>query len=375
MDFSHSSERQMLADSLARTLLRHYPIETRHRICASAAGWSATQWAAFAELGIVGALFGEVAGGFGGSGFDIAAVFEQLGKALVVEPFLSTLMAGCVLEKTRECDDLLGQIIAGQKMLTLAHQEPQSRYDLHDVQTRATADGEGWKLSGSKAVVPQLETADIILVSARLHGGLDDGSGLGLFLIERGAAGLNIRGYPMIDGGRGGELVLAGAVARRVGSATDGFALIEQATAAGIVALCWEAVGVMDTLKSATLDYLRIRRQFGAPIGKFQALQHRMATVALEIEQARSAAINAAAALETGRWQRERAVSAAKFTIGRVGTLVAEESIQMHGGIGMTWELPVSHYAKRLTMIGHQLGDEDHHLARFIALGNAAPAQ
>ena len=375
MDFNHSAERQMLADSLARTLVRHYPIGTRHAICASAEGWSAAQWAAFAELGIIGALFGEAAGGLGGSGFDIAAVFEQLGKALVVEPFLGSLMAGSVLEKTGEHTELLGRVIAGQTILTLAHQEPQSRYDLGDVRTRAVPNRDGWRLSGSKAVVPQLETADVILVSALLSNQPDDASGLGLFLVERGAAGIDISGYPLIDGGRAGELALAGVQAQRIGSGADGFTLIEQATSAGIVALCWEAVGVMDTLKSATLDYLRIRKQFGEPIGKFQALQHRMATVALEIEQARSAAINASAALETCRLRRERAVSAAKFTIGRVGTLLAEEAVQMHGGIGMTWELPVSHYVKRLTMIGHQLGDEDYHLARFIALGNAASGQ
>lgn len=360
----------MLADTLGRYLQQRYPIATRHAIAGSEAGWSREQWAALAELGIAGALFGEAAGGFGGTGFDIAAVFEQLGRALVVEPFLGTLMAGRALAGAGGQDALLGEAIAGAGVLAFAHEEPQSRYDLADVATRAERTGDGWTLTGAKAVVPQLEAADRILVSARIAGDPGDEAGIGLFLVERHARGVAVRGYPLIDGGRGGELALDGAPATLV--AEEGFALIEEAVAAGIVALGWEAVGVMDVLKAATLDYLRTRRQFGVPIGNFQALQHRMATVALEIEQARSAMINAADALGGDRVARERAVSAAKYTIGRVGTLSAEEAIQMHGGIGMTWELPLSHYAKRLTMIGHQLGDEDHHLGRYIALGRAA---
>jgi alkylation response protein AidB-like acyl-CoA dehydrogenase len=370
MDFHHSEDRQMLADTLGRYLQQRYPIDIRNGIGGSDAGWSRDHWAALAELGIVGALFGEEAGGFGGSGFDIAAVFEQLGKALVVEPFLGTLMAGQALAKAGGQEALLGEVVAGSALVAFAHEEPQSRYDLADVETRAARRGDGWALTGVKAVVPQIEAADRILVSARIAGAPGDEAGIGLFLVDRPASGLAVRGYPLIDGGRGGELTLDATPATLV--AENGYPLIEAAVAAGIVALAWEAVGVMDVLKASTLDYLRTRKQFGVPIGKFQALQHRMATVALEIEQARSAAINAADALEGDRQARERAVSAAKYTIGRVGTLAAEEAIQMHGGIGMTRELPLSHFAKRLTMIGHQLGDEDHHLGRYIALGRAA---
>jgi alkylation response protein AidB-like acyl-CoA dehydrogenase len=370
MDFHHSEDRQMLADTLGRYLQQRYPIDARNTISGSDAGWSRDHWTALAELGVVGALFGEAAGGFGGTGFDIAAVFEPLGRALVVEPFLGTLMAGRALAKAGGQDDLLGEMIAGGTLVTFAHEEPQSRYDLAEVATRATRSGDGWALTGHKAVVPQIEAADHVLVSARIAGEPGDEAGIGLFLVAKGASGLGLRGYPMIDGGRGGEIVLASTPATLI--AENAYPLIEEAVAAGIVALAWEAIGVMDVLKASTLDYLRTRKQFGVPIGKFQALQHRMATVALEIEQARSAAINAADALDGERTKRERAVSAAKYTIGRVGTLAAEESIQMHGGIGMTWELPLSHFAKRLTMIGHQLGDEDHHIGRYIALGRAA---
>lgn len=370
MDFNHSDDRQMLADTLGRYLQQRYPIEQRHAISGSEQGWSAEHWAALAELGIIGALFSEDAGGFGGSGFDIAILFEQTGKALVVEPFLGTLMAGRVLAAAGGQEDLLGETIAGSATLAFANEEPQSHFDLTEVATRAKRSRDVWTLTGAKAVVVQLEAATRILVSARIAGEPGEAAGIGLFLVEAGAPGLVVRGYPMIDGGRGGDLTLADTPATLI--TEDGHTLIEDAVAAGIVALSAEAVGVMDVIKAATLDYLRTRKQFGVPIGKFQALQHRMATLALEIEQARSAAINAAAALDAPRITRERAVSAAKYTIGRVGTLVAEEAIQLHGGIGMTWELPLSHFAKRLTIIGHQLGDEDHHLGRFVALGRAA---
>ncbi|MBA2932660.1 acyl-CoA dehydrogenase family protein [Sphingomonas sp. CGMCC 1.13654] len=368
MDFNHSEDRQMLADTLGRYLQQRYPIDVRNTISGSDEGWSREHWAALAELGVVGALFGEDTGGFGGTGFDVAAVFEQLGRALVVEPFLGTLMAGRALAKAGGQEALLGEVIAGTTLLAFAHEEPQSRYDLADVETRATRAGDGWALSGHKAVVLQIEAADRILVSARVAGQPGEEAGIGLFLVDK--TGATLRGYPMIDGGRGGELALDNTPATLI--TEDGYPLIEETVSAGIVALAWEAVGVMDVLKASTLDYLRTRKQFGVPIGKFQALQHRMATVALEIEQARSAAINAADALDKDRHIRERAVSAAKYTIGKVGTLAAEESIQMHGGIGMTWELPLSHFAKRLTMIGHQLGDDDHHIGRYIALGRAA---
>jgi alkylation response protein AidB-like acyl-CoA dehydrogenase len=202
---------------------------------------------------------------------------------------------------------------------------------------------------------------------------VDDEAGISLFLVPAKTAGLTVRGCPAIDGGRVAELALDGVklgADALLGTEGQGHATLERAIGRGVLALCAEAVGAMEAAKTATLDYLRTRKQFGILIGSFQALQHRMADLLLEIEQARSAVINAAAAIDgTDRVARERALSAAKFSIGRIGALVAEESIQMHGGIGMTWELPLPHYAKRLVMIDHQLGDEDHHLQRYIALG------
>lgn len=370
MDFNHSADRQMLVDTLRRYLQKRYPMDTRLEIASSEQGWSPVHWAELADLGIIGALFDPEVGGFGGSGFDIAAVFEQLGRALVLEPFLGALMAGWSLAEADSHELLLRETIAGSAIVALAHEEPQSRYDLADIALAAERDGNDWLLTGTKIVVSQIEAADHFIVSARVSHSPGDQAGIGLFLVVREAGGVAVRGYPLVDGGRGGELVLEHAPATLIHD--DGHRVLEAVTAAGVVGLAWEAVGIMDFLKSATLEYLRTRKQFGVPIGKFQALQHRMATMALEIEQARSAAINAADALCQDRYKRERFASAAKYTIGRVGTLVAEEAIQIHGGIGMAWETPVSHYAKRLTMIGHQLGDEDHHLARYSALGRAA---
>jgi alkylation response protein AidB-like acyl-CoA dehydrogenase len=367
MDFNHTDDRQMLADMLGRYLRHNYPIEERHSFDSSQAGWSETQWHELANLGVTGALFGSEAGGFGGGGFDIAVVFEQVGRALVVEPLLGTLMGGRVLERTGVSPDLLADAIAGTRRLAFAHDEPSGRGNDAAITTKAVSEGEGWRLSGVKAVVPQVEAAHELLVSARVGEGDDE---VGLFQVARGAPGVRIEGYRLIDGGRGGDVVLSSAPAMLV--AENALPLIRDAEAAGIVALSWEAVGMLEVLRDTTLDYLRTRRQFGVAIGQFQALQHRMVTVALEIEQARSAAINAAAALEGEPRDRDRAASAAKYTIGRVGRLAAEEAIQMHGGIGMTWELPLSHYAKRLVMIDHQLGDEDHHLSRYAALGRAA---
>ncbi len=375
MDFDLTDDRRMLADTISRFLGDRYGFRERDRIAASDEGFSRVLWSQFAELGMIGALFGEQAGGYGGSGYDINTVFEPLGHSLVVEPFLGTVMAGRVLEAAGGHQALLDEVIAGTRLITAAFYEPQGRYDPREVATRATARDGGYVLTGAKAVVPQLAAADVILLTARLSDPSQGEDGLALFLVSRNAAGLSVRDYGMVDGGRGGELLLHEAAVggeALVGGGSPASALVEHAIAAGIVALASEAVGIMEFARDATLDYLRTRTQFGVPIGKFQALQHRMATLLLEIEQARSATINAAAALDGDRLARERAISAAKFTIGRVGTLVAEEAIQMHGGIGMTWELPLPHYAKRLTMIDHQLGDEDFHLARYIDLGAAA---
>lgn len=375
MNFQPTDDRRMLADLLARYVAEQYPIATRHAIAASGEGYSREQWQQFAELGVIGALFTEQQGGFGGAGFDIAVVFEALGRGLVLEPFLaSAMLAGSAVAHAggTTWHDTLASLIDGSRVATLAHQEPQSRYDLQDVQTLAQRTGHGYVISGRKAVVPLAGAVDLLVVSARTSGEATDAEGISLFVLPADGAGVRVRSYPNIDGTHAGEVVLQEVrvpASALLGEEGKGLATLEHAVGRGILALCAEALGAMDAAKAQTIEYLQTRKQFGKPIGSFQALQHRMADVLLEIEQARSAVINAAAALDADRVTRERALSAAKFSIGRIGTLVAEECIQLHGGIGMTWELPLPHYAKRLVMIDHQLGDEDHHLARYIALG------
>jgi hypothetical protein len=378
MNFEHTEDRRMLADLLQRYVAEQYPIEKRHAIAKSDEGFSREQWKQFAELGVIGALFAAEQGGFGGGGFDIAVVFEALGRGLVLEPFLPTLLAGSALAQGGpRWSEALAALIAGECIATLAHEEAESHYSLQRVTTTARRAGADYVLNGRKAVVPFGAQAELLVVSARTAGAVDDADGLSLFVVPAATPGLRVRAYPTIDGGHAAEVVLEDVklpASALLGAEGEGLALLEYAVGRGVLALCAEALGAMDTAKAMTIEYLQTRRQFGKPIGSFQALQHRMADVLLEIEQARSAVINAAAALDGERIARERALSAAKYSIGRIGTLVAEETIQLHGGIGMTWELPLPHYAKRLVMIDHQLGDEDHHLARFIALGAAQDA-
>ncbi len=375
MNFEHTQDRRMLADSLDRFISEQYGFAERDRIACSDEGFSSKHWEQLAEIGALGALFPEDVGGFGGAGFDVAVVFESLGKGLVVEPFLGALIVGRAIAQAGSDaqKEHIAALIDGRTVAALAYEEPGSHYEPTLVTTRADRSGDGWVLRGAKAVVQQGDRAGLLLASARTAGSDDDAQGISLFLVPGDAPGLAWRGYRKTDGGRAAELALndvhVGAEAL-LGAEGEGALVLEQATGWGLLALTAESLGAMEIAKRDTLEYLRTRKQFGVAIGSFQALQHRMADLLLEIEQARSAVINAAAAIDgSDRIVREKTLSAAKHSIGRIGTRVAEECIQLHGGIGMTWELPLSHYAKRLLMIDHQLGDEDHHLARYIALG------
>ena len=360
MNFEHTDDRRMLADTLVRALRDGYAIDTRNAGAYSEAGYDPAVWQQLTELGIVSALFDEAAGGFGGSGFDIMVVFEALGRALVVEPFLGALMAGRALAKAGGQDDMLAGIVSGETIAAFAQEDGATP-------VTATKSGDGWTLSGTKAVVPQAGAASVFVVVVE-----QDGDPL-VLVVPADTAGVSVRSYNIVEGGAAGDVTFDDATLgaeARLGGDGQGQAIVDAAVGAGLLALSAEAVGAMEFVKEATLGYLRDRKQFGVPIGKFQALQHRMATVLLEIEQAQSAVINAASAFDGDDAKaRARALAAAKYTIGRTGALVAEETIQLHGGIGMTWEYAVSHYAKRLVMIDHQLGDEDYHLQRYIALG------
>jgi len=380
MNFEHTEDRRMLADALDRYIAEQYAFPVRDRIAQSALGYDPAQWGQFAELGAIAALFPESEGGFGGEGFDVSVVFECLGRGLVVEPFLGALMVGQALVHAGSDDQKarLAGIIDGSTIAALAHDEPGSHYELAQVATCAERSGDEWRLTGAKAVVQHGQAANLLLVSARTAGVPGDETGISLFLVSADAEGVAKRGYRKVDGGRAAEIRFDGVTlpaGALLGKENEGLAVLEQALGYGVLALCSEAVGAMEIARRDTLEYLRTRKQFGKPIGSFQALQHRMAVMLLEIEQARSAVINAAAAMsESDPVLRQRALSAAKFSTGRIGALVAEECIQLHGGIGMTWELPLPHYAKRLVMIDHELGDEDHHLERYIALGRGLKA-
>lgn len=360
MNFEHSDDRRMLADTLVRALRDGYPIDTRNAGAYSEAGYDPAVWTQLNELGIVSALFDEAAGGFGGSGFDIMVVFEALGRALVVEPFLGALMAGRALAKAGGQDEMLAGIVSGETIAAFA-------MDDGATPVTATKSGDGWTLTGTKSVVQQAGAASVFVAVVE-----QDGDPL-VLLVPADTAGVSVRSYNIVEGGAAGDVTFDGVTLgaeARLGGDGQGQAIVDAAVGAGLLALSAEALGAMEFVKEATLGYLRDRKQFGVPIGKFQALQHRMATVLLEIEQAQSAVINAASAFDGDDAKaRARALAAAKYTIGRTGALVAEEAIQLHGGIGMTWEYAVSHYAKRLVMIDHQLGDEDYHLQRYIALG------
>ncbi|UYV37909.1 acyl-CoA dehydrogenase [Rhodobacteraceae bacterium D3-12] len=364
MDFTHTDTRRMLADTVERYLRDKYPLAARVEAGNSDAGFQPEHWEGMAELGVFAALFTEDQGGFGGEGFDIAVVFEELGKRLVNEPVMDgALVPGAILAAAGH-SDAVENIIGGAARYALAAEEPHALYDLTEVETTASGTGDSVTLSGRKTVVRSASGASGYIVSAR------GGAGISLYLVAADASGITTRDYTTVDGGRASELTFADTPATLL--VEDGAAALGDASARAIVAISAEALGIMQTIREMTIEYLRTRKQFGVVIGQFQALQHRTAEMLLEIEQARSAVINAAAALDKPAGERDRIMAATKFAIGRIGRLVAEESIQLHGGIGMTWEYDLGHFAKRLIMIDHEWGDQDFHLTRFIALGKAA---
>lgn len=377
MNFQHTEDRRMLADTLGRFIGEQMGFEARMATVKQSRGFDRHAWHRLCDVGAVGALFSEADGGYGGQGFDIAVVFEAIGHGLALTPALPVLLAGSALAHAGNAEQkaLLSGLIEGRLIATLAHEEPCAFHDPKHVATQAERHADGWLLQGRKTAVPLGDQADWLVVSARTSGEVDATDGIALFIVPADAPGLTIKGFATHDGGRTADVTLDQVslpASALLGEAGHGHATLEHAIGAGVLALCAESLGSMEAAKRMTIEYLQTRKQFGVPIGSFQALQHRMADVLLEVEQARSAVINAAAALGGERLARERALSAAKVSIGRIGTLVAQEAVQLHGGIGMTWELALAHHAKRLILIDHQLGDEDHHLARFIELGRAA---
>ena len=372
MNFQLTEERQMLQDGLRR-YLGDAVTPAALEAAEAGAGFSPEIWAGLSEMGVAGALFTEDQGGFGGAGFDLMTVFEELGRAGATEPLLEALIAGgLIAELGDEAQTaVIEKIVEGSVQLAFAHGEPSSRYDIERIDTRASKSGDGWSLTGRKAVVVNGAQADHIVVSARTSGSAGEREGLSLFVLPKGTAGVEIRDYPLAQGGHAAEIVLDGAVLPAealLGAEGQAHDAIETAQARATAALCADALGAMETVRALTGDYLKTRKQFGQPIGKFQALQHRMAELLIEIEQARSAVINLCGHLEADRDTREIHVSATKHLVGKVARLVAEEAIQLHGGIGMTEEYDLGRYARRLSMLDHRFGDTTYHLGRFARL-------
>ncbi|AOY95690.1 pimeloyl-CoA dehydrogenase small subunit [Cupriavidus sp. USMAA2-4] len=375
MDFQFSEEQAMLRDTLARFLADHYDFEARQAGVHSAAGWRPAIWKALAsQLGLLGAGLPERFGGLGGGAVEHAIVMELFGRHLVVEPYLSSIVLGA--GALAEGSPALAQawvpaLIGGEAVAAWAHAEPAGRYCLSDVQTRAERQGQGWRLSGRKRGVVAAPWATHFVVSARSAGARRDSDGISLFWIPREARGLSLREYPTIDGARAAELDLdqveVGA-ADVIGEAGAAFALVEHLNDQALAALAAEAAGAMQRMLADTVDYARQRKQFGVPIGTFQALQHRMADMYVQAEQA--SALSLVAAMQAGASPRERALaaSAAKAQAGLGGKFVGQAAVQIHGGMGVTEELAVGHYFKRVTAIDLQHGSAEHHLRRYADL-------
>jgi alkylation response protein AidB-like acyl-CoA dehydrogenase len=371
MDFAFKEEQLQLADALKRWIARDYGFEARRAIVASEQGTSAQAWATLAELGLTALPVPEEQGGFAGDAVDMFVVMQELGRGLVVEPYFATVLGAEFLRLGGGHAALLEQVAAGELKLACALGERQSRHDMRDIVTRAERDGDGWRLTGEKKVVLHGAQAGVLIVSARSAGGQRDEDGIALFAVPADAPGVQRIEYRMLDGQRAADVRFDGVrvgLDALVGAPGAGWTILEAALDYGAGLLCAEAVGAMDALFAATLEYLKTRQQFGVPIGKFQALQHRMADMYIHLEQARSMALLAAVRLRgDDAAERRQAVSAAKYRVGQAARFVGQQAVQLHGGMGVTDELPAAHYFKRLSTIELTLGDSDHHLARFMA--------
>ncbi|MBW8898601.1 MAG: acyl-CoA dehydrogenase family protein [Massilia sp.] len=383
MDFNFKEEQLQLADALRRWIARDYTFEARRAIVASPAGVSDEAWATLAELGLTALPLPASHGGFDGDAVDMFVVMQELGRGLVVEPYFATMLGAEFLRHGASQGGLLDRVATGDLKLACALGERQSRHDLRDIATRATRAGgagqDGWLLHGEKKVVLHGAQAGVLIVSARTGGAQRDEDGITLFAVPADAPGIAIRDVRMLDGRRAADVLLRDVAVGDdavIGTAGGGWRVLEAVADHGAGLLCAEALGAMDALFAATLEYLKTRQQFGVAIGKFQALQHRMADMYVHLEQARSMALLAAVRLAgaardpadgSAAAERRRAVAAAKYRVGQAARFVGQQAIQLHGGMGVTDELPASHYFKRLSTIELTLGDADHHLARFIA--------
>ena len=376
MDFSFSEEQSLLQDSLQRFIQNSYAFEARQKLIASDDGFSRDNWKEFSELGWLGLPFSEEDGGFGGTPVETMILMEEFGKGLVVEPYISTVvMSGSLIASVgnaEQKESLIGGIVAGETQISLAFVEPQARFNLADITTTASSSGDGYELNGAKGVVLGGPSADYFIVPARTAGEQRDENGITLFLVPADANGVSRRDYPTIDGFQASELTLDGVkldAGQRLGQENDGYAALVEAIDRGILAIGAEAVGAMEVLYKTTVEYCKTREQFGQPIGKFQVLQHRMVDMFIEHEQAKSLMYMAALRLSEGYDDEARkAISALKVQVCNGGKFVGQNAVQLHGGMGMTDELNVGHYFKRLTALETLFGNADYHLKRYATI-------
>jgi alkylation response protein AidB-like acyl-CoA dehydrogenase len=379
LDFSFTEEQNLLRNSVQRFVRERYDFAARGKALRSEAGWRPQIWKEFAELGLLGLAVPEDFGGLGGGPIEAMIVMEEFGRALVVEPYLSTAIIGvnalAHAGSKVQREEWLPLIASGEAIVAFAYAEPQARFDLADLSTTAKPADAGFRLNGHKIAVVGAPMANYLIVSARTSGGQRDKGGVTLFWIPKATKGVSTRDYPTVDGARASDVTFENVYAPRdwiLGELDAGLALISQVADEAIAALCAEAIGAMKALNDQTTEYTKTRQQFGQPIGRFQVIQHRLVDMFMACEQSVSITYMATLKLGDAAHARTRAASAAKAQIGKAGRFIGQSAVHLHGGMGMTDELSVGHYFKRLTMIDTMFGNADHHVRRFAALDEAA---
>lgn len=375
MDFTFNEEQTLIQDQVDQFVQKEYDWETRQSLSNSDLGFGESNWKKFAELGWLGISISEDGGGFGGSAIESMLIMEAFGKGLVVEPFLETVvMCAAIIDdhgNEEQTATILEPTISGEMQLALAYAEPQSRFNLSDVVTEAKLEGEDYVLNGYKSVVMNGPAADKLILSARTSGSQFDESGISLFVIDSDSDGVNKTDYKTVDGRRASDISLENVKVTKsnlIGEIDNGFNILDSAIDKAILAISAEAVGAMEVLYKTTVEYCKTREQFGTAIGKFQVLQHRMVDMFMEYEQCKSLLYMATMKFEEGSDEAKKAISGLKYQVGKAGKFIGQQAVQLHGGMGVTDELNVGHYFKRLTTVGTIFGNTDYHLKKYTNL-------
>ena len=375
MDFTFNEEQTLIQDQVDQFIQKEYDWETRQSLSNSELGFGDNNWQKFAELGWLGISTSEDNGGFGGSAIESMLIMEAFGKGLVVEPFLETIiMSGGLIDEhgsDQQKSSILEPAIAGQLHLAIAYAEPQSRFNLSDVVTEAKSDGDNFILNGYKSVVMNGPSANKIIISARTSGSQLEENGITLFIVDGDSQGLNKTNYKTVDGRRASDLTIENVSVSKddiIGQIDAGFDILDSSIDRAILAISAEAVGAMEVLYKTTVEYTKTREQFGTSIGKFQVLQHRMVDMFMEYEQCKSLLYMATMKHEEGSADAKKAISGLKYQVGKAGRFIGQQAVQLHGGMGVTDELNVGHYFKRLTTVGTIFGNSDYHLKKYTSL-------